>query len=64
MTTGLRSVWPHDRYGAQAGDVLLNGNQALVRALVLQRELERSPLSLAAWMCTLMGVTHCSRCRR
>ena len=41
MTAALRDVSLHDRYGVQAADVLLNGNQALVRALVLQRERDR-----------------------
>ena len=41
MTLTLRSVTLHDRYGTQADDVLLNGNQALVRALLLQRERDR-----------------------
>ena len=41
MTVTLRSVTLNDRYGTQADDVLLNGNQALVRALVLQRERDR-----------------------
>ena len=41
MTIALRSVSLNDRYGVQAEDVLLNGNQALVRALVLQRERDR-----------------------
>ena len=41
MSLALRNVSLDDRYGAQPGDVLLNGNQALVRALVLQRERDR-----------------------
>ena len=41
MTLTLRSVALDDRYGAQSDAVLLNGNQALVRALVLQRERDR-----------------------
>ena len=38
----LRTVSLQDRYGAQSGAVLLNGNQALVRALV-ERSLDASP---------------------
>ena len=41
MTEALRSVSLDQRYGTQADAVLLNGNQALVRALVLQRERDR-----------------------
>ncbi|MBX3642157.1 MAG: indolepyruvate ferredoxin oxidoreductase family protein [Rubrivivax sp.] len=37
----LRELTLQDRYGLGAGTVLLNGNQALVRALLLQRELDR-----------------------
>ena len=41
MTAALRSVTLNDRCGTQADDVLVNGNQALVRALLLQRERDR-----------------------
>ena len=39
--SALREVTLQDRYGLQPGTVLLNGNQAIVRALLLQRELDR-----------------------
>ncbi len=41
MSTPLREVSLADRYGLGAGPLLLNGHQALVRALLLQREQDR-----------------------
>ena len=41
MTTPLRDVALQDRTGTGPGEVLINGNQALVRALLLQRERDR-----------------------
>ncbi len=41
MITALRDITLHDKYTALSGAVLLNGNQALVRALLMQHELDR-----------------------
>ena len=40
-TLALRTVMLRDRTDLQAGTVLVNGNQALVRALLMQRERDR-----------------------
>lgn len=41
MTTALREISLNDKYTALTGKVLLKGNQALVRALLVQHELDR-----------------------
>ncbi len=41
MTTALHDITLNDKYTALSGAVLLNGNQALVRALLMQHELDR-----------------------
>ncbi|MGA0796142.1 MAG: hypothetical protein ACO3P0_08700, partial [Quisquiliibacterium sp.] len=41
MSADLRSVSLDDKYAIRPGKVLANGNQALVRALLLQHELDR-----------------------
>ena len=56
MSADLRSVSLDDKYAIRPGKVLANGNQALVRALLLQHELDqRAGLNTAGFVSGYRG---------